>query len=171
MMDIKMIQELCSILDGHLERYQNLVDYVTEEKKCLLELDLDGLYQASKAKEALAVDIQSNIQVLVEGIRDAALMLGLPGEPQPLLTDLVPHLPAPFDNRINEGSIRLERLKNVIVRENEANRHFIEESLRLINDSINILTGANQLKGDGYKNDGSVGEKKNTLPVKLSRAV
>ena len=170
-MDIKMIQELCSVIDDHLDRYQRLVDFLTEGKKCLLELDLDGLFQASKAKEALAENVQANIQVLVDGIRDVALMLGLPIEPQPLLADLVPHLPRPFDHQINDGSIHLERLKNVIQRENEANRQFIEESLRLVNDSINILTGANQLKGDGYNSNGSVGEKKNTLPVKLSRAV
>lgn len=170
-MDIKIVQELCSILDDHLNRYQKLVDYLAEEKKCLLELDLDGLYLTSKEKEALAVDVQTHIHLLVETIKDTALMLGLSIEPQPLLSDLVPHLPSPFDNLVNDGAIRLEQMKNVIMRENEANRHFIEESLRLVNESINILTGANQLKGDGYKSDGSLGEKKNTMPVKLSRAV
>lgn len=144
---------------------------MAQEKKCLLELDLDGLFLSSKLKEELAKDIQNNINQLVEAISDTALMLGLPLTPQPLLTDLVPRLPKPFDNRVNDGSIRLERLKNNILRENEANRSFVEEALRLVNESVNILTGANQLKGDGYNQDGSPGQKKLTLPAKLSRQV
>ncbi|MDL2260406.1 flagellar protein FlgN [Deltaproteobacteria bacterium OttesenSCG-928-K17] len=170
-MDLTRVQHLCNILDGHLERYQTLVDYVAMEKKYLLELDLDGLFASSKMKEELALDIQANIQTLVECIKETALMLGLAIEPQPLLADLAPHLPTPFDNYVNDGAIRLERLKNTIQRENEANRQFVDESLRLINESVDILTGANQLKGDGYNSDGSAGEKKNTLPIKLSRSV
>ncbi|MDL2226831.1 flagellar protein FlgN [Deltaproteobacteria bacterium OttesenSCG-928-M10] len=170
-MDITRIQNLCDVLDGHLTRYQTLVDYVAAEKKYLLELDLDGLLASSKIKEELAVDIQRNIHELVDGINEVALMLGLPLSPQPLLTDLVRHVPGPFDNRLNDGSIKLERLKNVILRENEANRRYIEEALRLVGESIDILTGANQLKGDGYQKDGTVGEKKRSLPVKLSREV
>ena len=170
-MDITRIISLCEALDGHLERYQLLVDYVAEEKKCLLALDLDQLFISSQKKEELALDIQNNIRELVDGINETALMLGLPLAPQPLLTDLVPHVPRPFDNRLNDGSIKLERLKNIILRENEANRSYIEEAVRLVNESINILTGANQLKGDGYKSDGRQGEKKLTLPVKLSKEV
>lgn len=170
-MDIIRIVNLCEALDSHLERYQLLVDYVAEEKKCLLALDLDQLFVSSQNKERLALDIQENIRELVDGINEVALMLGLPLNPQPLLTDLVPHLPRPFDNRLNDGSIKLERLKNIILRENEANRSYIEEAVRLVNESINILTGANQLKGDGYNSDGRQGEKKRTLPVKLSKEV
>jgi hypothetical protein len=170
-MDIRIVQNLCEILDAHLERYQALVDYVGREKKYLLEHDLDGLFSSSKQKEELAMDIQSNINVLVDSINMTALMLGLPLEPQPLLADLVRHVPKPFDNRINDGSIKLERLKNIILRENEANRHFVEEAMRMVNESINILTGANQLRGDGYNKDGSQGDKKRSMPVKLSKAV
>ncbi len=170
-MDITRIQNLCEILDGHLERYQTLVDYVAAEKKYLLEMDLDGLMASSKVKEELAVDIQANIHLLVDSINEVALMLGLPLEPQPLLSDLVRHLPRPFDNRVNNGSIRLERLKNVILRENEANRRYIQQALRLVGQSIDALTGASQLRGDGYSQSGKAVEKKKTLPVKLSREV
>ncbi len=170
-MDILRVQNLCELLDGHLERYQRLVDFVAEEKKYLLDLDLEALFAASKEKETLAMDIQANIGELVAAIGDTALMLGLPVSPQPLLADLVRHLPKPFDNRVNDGSIRLERLKNTILRENEANRRFIEETLKLVNESVSILTGANQLKSEGYQKDGRQGEQKLLLPVKLSRAV
>ncbi len=170
-MDISIVIKLCEALDAHLERYQTLVDYVAEEKKCLLELDLDRLFVSSQNKERLALDIQEHIRELVDGINETALMLGLPLDPQPLLADLVPQVPRPFDNRLNDGSIKLERLKNIILRENEANRNFIEEAVRLVNESISVLTGADQLKGDGYQSDGRRGEKKRTLPVKLSKEV
>lgn len=170
-MDIRIVQKLCDTLDAHLERYQTLVDYVAQEKKLLLEHDLDGLFSSSKQKEELAMDIQSNINVLVDSINETALMLGLPLDPQPLLAHLVRLLPKPFDNRVNDGSIKLERLKNIILRENEANRHYVEEAIRMVNESVNILTGANQLKGDGYNKNGAQGEKKYTMPVKLSKAV
>ena len=170
-MDSKMIQKLCETLDDHLARYQELVDYVAQEKKYLLEHDLDGLFSSSKKKEELALDIQNNINVLIDSINETALMLGLPLEPQPLLAHLARLLPKPFDNRVNDGAIKLERLKNIILRENEANRHFVEEAMRMVGESINILTGANQLKGDGYNKNGERGEKKHSMPVKLSKAV
>lgn len=170
-MDIRIIQKLCDTLDGHLERYQTLVDYVGQEKKYLLEHDLDGLFSSSKQKEELALDIQNNINTLVDSINETALMMGLPLDPQPLLADLVRRLPKPFDNRVNDGSIKLERLKNVILRENEVNRHYVEEAIRMVGESINILTGANQLKGHGYSKSGTQGEKTYTMPVKLSKAV
>ncbi|MDR1045756.1 MAG: flagellar export chaperone FlgN [Candidatus Adiutrix sp.] len=170
-MDITIIQRLCEVLDEHLARYQLLADFVGREKKRLLELNLDGLFMASKEKEALALDIHANIGTLVMAINETAGLLGLPLSPQPLLIHLVERLPAPYANRVNDGAIKLERLKNVILRENEANRHYVEEALRLVGESINILTGANQLKGDGYQNNGRRGEKKMTRPVKLSREV
>jgi hypothetical protein len=43
-MDTRRMHELCARLDAHLERYQALVDYLAEEKKLLLALDLDGLW-------------------------------------------------------------------------------------------------------------------------------
>ncbi|MGL4208530.1 MAG: flagellar export chaperone FlgN [Candidatus Adiutrix sp.] len=170
-MDIILIENLCKILKSHLKRYETLVDFIEKEKKYLLNLDLDGMFSSSQAKEQLALDIQKNINVLVEAIREVAFSLGLNLEPQPLLADLVRKLPKPYDNEVNDASIQLVRLKNIILRENEANRHFIEEAMRLANESINILTGANQLKGDGYTKDGVKGEKKRTLPVKLSKEV
>ena len=170
-MDISRIQNLCEILDQHLEYYQNLADYVAQEKNHLMELDLEGLFASARVKEQLALDIETHIGLLVEAINETALMLGIPLTPQPLLADLVERLPRPYDNRINDGSIKLERVKNLIMRENEINRHYLQEALRLVAESINILTGANQLKGDGYQKDGRQGEKKLTRPVKLSREV
>lgn len=170
-MDLSLATKLCDILDGHLKRYELLVDYIAEEKKLLLALDLEGLYTSSQRKKELALDIQDNISVLVEAINETALMLGLAPEPQPLLSDLARLLPRPFDNRVNDGAVKLERLKNIILRENETNRQFIEEAQRMVGETINILTGANQLKGDGYQSDGRQGEKKHTRPVKLSREV
>ncbi len=98
-------------------------------------------------------------------------MLNIPLVPQPLLVSLVEGLPRPYDNRVNDASIKLARLKNDIYRENEINRHYLEEALKMVGESINILTGANQLKGDGYQQNGRQGEKKLTRPVKLSREV
>ncbi|MDR1920435.1 MAG: flagellar export chaperone FlgN [Candidatus Adiutrix sp.] len=170
-MDLARIQNLCDLLDGHLERYQTLAAYIGQEKKLLLELDLEGMFAASQVKQELALDIQNNIAALVGAISETALMMGLPPEPQPLLADLVRVLPKPYDNRVNDGAVKLERLKNIILRENEANRRFIEEAMRLADETIDILTGAGRLKGDGYNQNGAKGEKKRTLPVRLSREV
>ena len=170
-MDLTRIQRLCDCLDGHLELYQALVDYLAQEKKYLLALDLEGLFQSARKKEELGREIEVHTQGLIEAVGEAALAASLPLSPQPLLADLAVHLPEPFRRRLSEGAVTLARLKNIILRENEASRAFIEESLRLVNESIDILTGASQLKGDGYTSGGGQGEKKRTLPVKLSREV
>jgi hypothetical protein len=170
-MDTWRVHELCRLLGEHLERYQALVDHLAEEKKLLLALDLEGLWLSSKRKEELGLEIQAHIRELETAISETALALGLPPEPQPLLTDLAARLPEPWRNRLNSGGRDLARLKNIILRENEAAQGFIAESLRLVNESIDILTGASQLRGEGYKSAGGQGEKRPSLPVKLSREV
>ena len=170
-MDTRHIQALCTLLDDHLERYQALVDYLAEEKKLLLALDLEALWASSRRKEELGLAIQEHIHELEAAISETALALGLDRDAQPLLADLAARLPEPWRNRLGGGSRRLALLKNIVLRENEASQAFIAESLRLVNESIDILTGASQLRGEGYTNGGGQGEKRPSLPVKLSREV
>ena len=170
-MDTRLIHGLCTLLDEHLKRYQALADYLAEEKKLLLALDLEALWASTRRKEELGLAIQDHINELVTAISEAALALGLAPDPPPLLADLAALLPEPWRNRLGEGARRLARLKNIILRENEASQSFIAESLRLVNESIDILTGASQLRGEGYTSGGGQGEKRPSLPVKLSREV
>ncbi|MDR2935616.1 MAG: flagellar protein FlgN [Candidatus Adiutrix sp.] len=170
-MDIRRIHELCALLDEHLALYQALADHLAEEKKLLLALDLEALWASSRRKEEMGLVILEHIRELESAIGEAALALGLAPDPPPLLADLAARLPAPWRNRLSEGARDLARLKNMILRENEAGQAFIAESLRLVNESIDILTGASQLRGEGYNSGGGQGEKRPTLPVKLSREV
>jgi hypothetical protein len=171
-MDITVIAKLADSLENHLSRYQRLVDFLDLEKKYLLNLDLDGLMVTSQAKEELGRDIQAGIGLLTSALTDAALMLGLTLDPPPTLGELARLCPKPYGNKINDMAITLARLKNVILRENETNRHFVQEALNLVNGSINILTGADQLKGDGYRQDGSKDQGiKKSRPTKLSKEV
>ena len=173
-MDTQRTLELCALLDEHLEHYQALADYLAEEKKLLLALDLEALWEKSRRKEELGRAIYEHIQKLETGINEAALALGLAPDPPPLLSDLAALLPEPWRNRLSEGAQRLARLKNIILRENEASQNYISESLRLVNESIDILTGASQLRGEGYSkgySGGGQGEKRPSLPVRLSREV
>ncbi|MDR1546851.1 MAG: flagellar protein FlgN [Deltaproteobacteria bacterium] len=171
-MDITVVQNLAEQLDAHLARYQELIDYLDREKKCLLSLDLDGLLTASQAKEQLARNIHDNLPPFTASLTAAALMLGLTADPPPTLSEAARLCPEPYGNRLNEGAMTLARLKNVILRENEANRQFVEHSLELVNDSINVLTGASQIRGEGYRKDGSKDKSvKKALPRKLSKEV
>ena len=170
-MDARHIHELCAILDEHLEHYQALADCLAEEKKLLLALDLEALLAHCRRKEELGLVIHEHILELEAGISGTALALCLDISPQPLLAELAARLAEPWRNRLSEGARRLARLKNIILRENEAGHAYISESLRLVNDSIDILTGARQLRGEGYSNNSGQGEKRHSLPVKLSREV
>jgi hypothetical protein len=171
-MDISVVRKLEEQLDEHLLRYQELIDYLEQEKKHLLDLDLDGLLVVSKAKEKLAKNIIAGSGDFKDSICEAALMLGLPDQPQPTLTEIARLSPPPYGIKLSEGAASLARLKNLILRENETARHFVEESLELVTGSINILSGAEQIKGTGYGADGKK-EKgvKKSLPSKLSRDV
>jgi hypothetical protein len=126
----------------------------------------------SQHKETLARNIQDSISRLTESLATASLMLGLDTEGPPTLAEVAALCPRPYDNVINDGAIKLARLKNVIARENEANRLFIEQSLNLINESLNVITGADQIKGDGYRKDGTKDKSlKKAFPTKLSKEV
>jgi hypothetical protein len=171
-MDITIISQLEESLREHTARYQELIDFLEREKKYLLNLDLDGLLIVSRAKEKLAKTILKSNLGLKENIISAALMLGLPIEPFPTLASIAHEVPGPFGARLSEGINNLARLKNLIVRENAMAKHFVEQSLDLVTESLNILSGANKLKGDGYSADGKKEKTvKKGLPSKLSREV
>jgi hypothetical protein len=171
-MDIAIMAKLASALKEHLNRYQKLVDFLSAEKKYLLSLDLDGLLVTSQAKEALGREIQNGIGALINNLSDAAIMFGLPQVPPPTLAEVAKLCPKPYANMINDMAIALARLKNVILRENEANKRFVKESLALVNGSINSLTGADQLKGDSYNQDGSKDQGvKKARPAKVSKEI
>ncbi|MDR2459709.1 MAG: flagellar protein FlgN [Deltaproteobacteria bacterium] len=171
-MDITLISQLSEALQEHTARYQELIDFLEDEKKYLLNLDLDGLLLVSKAKEKLAKIILASNEKLTEKIACAALMLGLPLDPPPTLAAIAMATPGPFGAKLSEMASTLARLKNLIVRENATAKHFVEHSLELVTESLNILSGANQLKGDGYSSDGKKEKTvKRGLPSKLSREV
>ncbi|MDR1577976.1 MAG: flagellar protein FlgN [Deltaproteobacteria bacterium] len=171
-MDIVLVAKLATNLENHLERYQKLVNFLDMEKKYLLNLNLEGLSMTSQAKEELGRDIQSGINLLINSLSDVALMLGLPINPHPTLAEVANLCPSPYANKINDMSITLTRLKNVILRENEVNRQFVQQALNLVNGSINALTGADQIKGDGYRQDGTKDQGvKKSRPTKLSKEV
>jgi flagellar biosynthesis/type III secretory pathway chaperone len=171
-MDITVIQNLADQLDGHLERYQSLIDFLDQEKKCLLSLDLEGLLATSQFKESLARNIHESISSLTESLARTALMLGLPASPPPTLTEVAAKCPKPYDNRLTDGALTLVRLKNIINRENDSNRRFVEQSLNLVNESLNILTGADQYQAEGYRKDGTKDKSvKKAKPAKLSKEV
>ncbi|MDR1872647.1 MAG: flagellar protein FlgN [Deltaproteobacteria bacterium] len=171
-MDIAIVAKLAATLEEHLAGYQKLVDFISEEKKYLLSLDLDGLLVTSQAKEVLGRAIQDQVAAVITSLSDTALMLGLPPVPQPTLQEVAALLPKPYGGKINELAITLARLKNVILRENEANRRFVQEALSLVNGSINALTGADQIKGDSYGKDGGQDQSvKKARPTKVSKEV
>jgi hypothetical protein len=171
-MDIHIIQKLDEELKLHMERYGQLIDFLDREKTYLLNLDLDGLLILSKAKEELAKGIIKDGQAFQDSLSTAGLMLGLAEDPPPTLTEVAALCPLPYSNRLADGAMTLARLKNQIMRENEQAKHFVEASLDLVNESINILTGASQVKGDSYSNRGEKDKGvKKALPAKLSRDV
>jgi hypothetical protein len=171
-MEITVVSRLEEQLQEHLGRYQELADYLETEKAQLLNLDLDGLMVTSKAKERLARNIIAGSGELRDSIVQAALMLGLAGDPPPTLAEIAARTPGPYGIRLSEGAGSLARLKNVILRENETARHFVEESLELVTGSINILSGADRVKAEGYGSDGKKDKGvKKALPSKLSREV
>ncbi|MDR2200119.1 MAG: flagellar protein FlgN [Deltaproteobacteria bacterium] len=170
-MDLTIIQKLEEELNSHLERYRELIDFLEKEKRYLINMDLDGLLRLSRLKEELAKKIMAGEPSFRDSLSMAGAMLGLKSE-KPTLAEVAKGCPLPFSNRLADGAITLAGLKNRILRENEQAKRFVEESLDLVTESINILSGANQLKGESYASDGKK-EKgvKKALPAKLSRDV
>ncbi|MDR2339322.1 MAG: flagellar protein FlgN [Deltaproteobacteria bacterium] len=171
-MDIRIIRDLEEALEGHLGRYRELIDFLDKEKRYLLNMDLDGLYRLSKLKEELARTILEESGHFTGCLSSAGAMLGLPEDSPPTLVEVAALCPKPYANRLADGAMTLARLKNQILQENEQARRFVEESLGLVNESINILSGANTLRGEGYGQDGKKGKGAGKcLPAKLSRDV
>jgi hypothetical protein len=126
----------------------------------------------SKSKEKIAQSIIKGAITLKESLTSASLMLGLSIDPLPTLAEVASLIPSPMGNNIADEVSQLARLKNLIVRENGMAKQFVEKSLELVTESLNILSGADQIKGESYQSDGKK-EKgvKKALPSKISREV
>jgi hypothetical protein len=171
-MDISVIQRLEEELQGHLARYGELIEYLDREKRYLLDMNLDALLAVSKAKEDLARGIIAGAEGLHASLATAGAMLGLKEGAPPTLSEVAALCPRPFANRLADGAMALASLKNRILRENEQAKRFVEESLGLVNESLDILSGASQLRGDGYGQDGKKGKAGGKgLPSKLSKEI
>ena len=166
-----LLDGLLLLVQKHIDRYRELASLLDEEQSALIRLDVEQLQQLSKTKETMVLKIELLVEPLAQTIRDAARALGLPENPQPALAEIAEAAPRAYRIELRRRSFELVRLKNQIARHNEANRNFVRESIRLVSDSIAILTGAVAARKTGYLPNGQQPSMSGYRPVKLSREV
>ena len=170
-MSIKLI-ELVALTGQHITLYETLAEHLSREQTALLEMDLEALQQAVKAKETTALKIKLMVPAVADAIADAAEELGLPREPRPTLAEIGARAPAPYGTRLARAGLALARLKRGIARHNEDNHSFVETAMEMINGSIAVITGAVTAKPrQGYSAKGRQTRSPDCPPVRLSREV
>lgn len=137
----EIFENICEILERHVQRYEMLVACVEREKQGILEFNGEKLFELSMEKEMTAQEIQNSLPYLLSAIHDTARYLDLPTDPQPLLASLVHYMPGEYAKRAEALSIKLEHLKNITLRESFINSYYIEEAMRLVGSAIRALSG------------------------------
>ena len=161
-------EQLTTLVGRHIGLYEELAGLMSREQAALLEMDLDRIQEAAKAKETQLLKIKMMVPVLSKAIQGMAHQAGLPEDPQPTLSELSSAAPSPWAKQLARSALALARLKRGIRRHNEANRSFVQESLDLISGSIAILTGSVSTKKTGYLANGQHAPAAGYQPVKLS---
>ena len=136
-----------TFLDKQLELYGSLESVFETEKKQLTDMDVEGLWATVAAKKQI-------LGQLTEINRSMMLLIQECGwypdkEKEELsLSDFISHLPVPQNVKRHLKQIKstIEHCRDKVFASAMANKHYVQESLLVINDIFTIAKDANSQK-------------------------
>ena len=133
-----LLDKLLGSLEQATELYQSLLRVVQNEKDAVVELNLQQLNEACKAKDNLLL----KLRILEE--RRVQLMVRVAGEldrsPQGLtITELSLRVDEPYAHRLRDRSTDLLALIHALQGATQQNKSLMSHSMQLIKGSYNLL--------------------------------
>lgn len=123
-----------SILDEIIKSYQQLLSVLQEEKRLIIEGDVEDLAGCLNEKE----EVLGRLKALEER-RQKEIALICPQNPALSLTALIQRVPAPYQARLRSCQVRLEALTASIQDVNQMNGILVERILQQITSLLGLL--------------------------------
>ena len=141
--DSKRWSPVWDLLDQEIAFYEALLLVMEREWECLKKADASSLLPLLREKE----DHISQIKSLRESIKKGLAELtsdGMEGPDSRSLPDLIQRLPTPQVQKMKNYLNTIHRLRDRILKTNEQNKNFIQETLNFLNDLFNLLMSQSQ---------------------------
>jgi flagellar biosynthesis/type III secretory pathway chaperone len=151
--------DLISILAENEKVLAELALVLTDEQRCIVDLDLASLAENGGRKEKITTRLSRVRDESRAMIRQAGGELGLNGAPS--LTALIDAAGTDEQERLRPLQRRIQRLATALERQHEVNRRMLQNSLNMINGSMalfaRLLGGCDTYGAQGRISSGSTG--------------
>lgn len=131
-------QELCSSLEGLQKLYQEMLKLAKIKRKELLVGNLKGIEEVTKEESQLIVEAGRLENDRYQQAKQLSKQYGL--DPEATLEDFIKVAPEGEKAKMQELQERMHQLAGEIDKVNQENIVLIEQSLKFINFSVDILT-------------------------------
>ncbi|MEH0019912.1 MAG: flagellar protein FlgN [Desulfobacter sp.] len=158
----KVAYEIEKLLQEKRSCYRQLETLLEREKEAIATIDLESLWQSTRAKKELAEQIEGLREKILSRLEEASL--GMDMDPRSFsLAYLVDALP--FSNRVKSGlrriKVEINTAKDRVVQQAEFNKAQVQKHLRAVDDIMSVIgdnskqsqyTGAGMMPGQKKHN-------------------
>lgn len=124
-----------------IELYNDLVAILKQEKQSLSDSDVDALWCYAEKKQIIAGEIEEARQRILEVLTAMEIEHGL-DQGAFSAERVVVCFPAEERGDLKTLQLRLDAVKREVHRHSKANKDFVEEYLKVLDDMISVITGA-----------------------------
>lgn len=115
--------------------YNDLLQYLEEERESLISIDLDKLWRISKEKENICSEIASTRQEIISTVNSKEDLKSFN------LNRIMEFIPGKFKAEFQKLYLRILKMKSEIEVLRIKNMTFIDDSLQFMDDIISIIAG------------------------------
>lgn len=134
-------QNLEDLFYKKLILYQELKECLEEERRFLVEADMDALWDISDKKQAIVPRIEAIREKMLSTLSEASIHYQM-GGPDFSLTTVLSLIPEQYRVRFRKPYLSLVKLKTEVRQRSRENKHFVEKSLDFLDELIGILASA-----------------------------
>ena len=125
--------------------YQDLLDVLEQEKKAIMDIDLDALWKISDKKQKTALKLEAVRSNILDTLTRASISHDMDAASfQP--SKILPLLPEKTAERLQKVNVTLVALKNDIQGLLTENKRFVGEYLGVLDELIGIITNVEHSK-------------------------
>ncbi len=126
-----------------IQHYNTLLNLLQQEARCIMEKDVDALWQFASEKKAAVTAIESTRKHILKKLGEASIAHGM--NPRSFDTSRVLALLPSADSReLNRQHGRLKMLKRQINNLSRRNQQYVNQYLDIVKDLIGLMAGAGE---------------------------
>lgn len=131
--------EMEALFHKKIMLYGDLSDILKQEKKSIMEIDIDSLWKISEEKQKIASDIDGVRRSILDALTEASIPHDM-DVASFQISRILAVLPKGIGERLNKAYVTLLALKDEVQGFLEENKRFVREYLEVLDDLIGIIT-------------------------------